>query len=555
MRRAFEKKLSLVRIRCSINLLLRQMGLVLTVAGAIAVLSVLTERLLALSIIRPTIVWTFGAAAIALGFLLWLLNLPSRMQASLLLDQRLRLHERFSTTLVLANSKDPFANAACAEARQTAQHVNLKGQFPIRPSRCWLYVVTTWLIAVTLVLFLPQKDLLGFLSKNQQEQESAQQLQQAKVDVKEATDTVKLAVKQLGDPNLSEELAKLDKPPKNVKPEDVKREAIRKLGDLSDRVRQMQADVKHDSVRLMQQMFKQMQGSPGLLSQQLRLALAKGEFGKASNLMSELQKQLAEGKLSDQQRKALSEQLQNLAKRLQELAKRNEELEKEFEKLGLDKALAKLSEKQLREALLKQGLNLDKIEMLLKKAAASRMASRRCASLGQAMAACSAGAGGLSGDELAGAIGQLDELEGLQQQFMLCQASLDEIGRAIACLGEGMCEGIGRQGPFAEGLSQRYGPGTGGPGRGYGPRTSDTNGETSTKRTRIKGDNAKQGPIIASWYFKSSQVKGDAKRDFAEVIQAARESAAEAISENQIPRKYEEAVKNYFGQIEQSGAK
>ena len=555
MRKAFEKKLRLVRVRCSINLLLKQTGLVLTIAGVIAVLSVLAERLLAVSIINYSTVWIFAGAVIALVLLLWLLSQPSRMQASLLLDERLRLHERFSTTLALADSKDPFAQAACSEAHQKAQRLNPKGHFPIRPSRCWLCVVSTWLIAAILVLFLPQKDLLGFLKKRRQEQEYTQQLQQTKVDIEQATSTVKLAVKQMGDPELSEELAKLDNVPKDAKPEDIKREAIRKLGDLSDRVKKMQNTVQQDSLKLMQKMFKQLRGSPNALSQQLRLALAKGNFAQASDLLSQMQKQLADGKLSDQQRKALSQQLQDLAKRLGELAKSNDELEKALEKLGLNKQLAKLGEKQLREALLKQGLDADKIEKLLQKAAACRMASSRCSGLGRAMAACGAGAGGLSGDDLAAVMDQLDGLEALQQQLMLYQASLDEIYNAIACLGEGMCEGIGGQGPFAEGFSQRYGAGTGGPGRGYGPRSSDTDGETSTKKTRVKGDSAKQGPIIASWYLKGSQIKGDAQRDFSEVVQAARDSAAEAISENQIPHKYEGAVKKYFGQLEQSGGK
>jgi len=138
--------------------------------------------------------------------------------------------------------------------------------------------------------------------------------------------------------------------------------------------------------------------------------------------------------------------------------------------------------------------------------------------------------------------------------MMLTQASLDEIRDAIACLGQGMCQGLGCQGPFREGLSNRYGCGTGSPGKGFGPRSTDEDGDTSTKKTRVKSD-AKQGPIIASWYFKGSQVKGEAKRDFSEVIQSAGDGAAEAISENQIPRKYEDAVKKYFGQLEESGGK
>jgi hypothetical protein len=146
---------------------------------------------------------------------------------------------------------------------------------------------------------------------------------------------------------------------------------------------------------------------------------------------------------------------------------------------------------------------------------------------------------------------QLDELDAIKQQIMLSQATLDEIERAIACLGQGMCQGPGGQRPFQEGLSDRYGPGSGGPGRGYGPRASDEDGETSSKKTRIK-NKAGQGPVVASWYFKGTQVKGQAKRDFSEVIQAGRDSAAEAISENQIPRRYEESVKKYFGQLEES---
>ena len=58
--------------------------------------------------------------------------------------------------------------------------------------------------------------------------------------------------------------------------------------------------------------------------------------------------------------------------------------------------------------------------------------------------------------------------------------------------------------------------------------------------------------MIASWYFKGSQVKGEARRDFSEIMQAAKDGAAEAINDNEIPRKYEGAVKQYFGQLEEA---
>jgi hypothetical protein len=554
MLEALDKKLRSVWFRCSINLLLKHAGRTLAAAGLIVMLTVLADRLLALGIINFVnlrMILAFSAITIILILLLWLLKQPSRMQVSLLLDERLKLRERFSTTLALAESDDPFADAARNEAKQRAEQVDLQGYFPIRPSRCWTYVIGTWLIAAAIISFMPQKDLLGFLRKERQQQQYAKQLEQTKVEIKEAADPVKLAIKQLGEPELADALNKLDQTPKDAKPQDIKRQAISQLGDISDKLRQMQNGMKLDSVNQLQKMFKQLKGSSDVFSQKLRLALAKGQFSQASNILSELQKELAKGNLTPEQQKAMAGQLQDLAKRLQELAQKNEEFEKELEKLGLNKELAKLNEQQLRQTLLKQGLSAENIEDILRKASAFRSAASMCAGLGNAMAACGAGAGQLSGDGLAAAVEQLDQFDALQQQLMLTQASLDEITRAIACLGEGIGDGLGYLGPFGEGQSNRSGPGTGGPGMGYGPRGTEA-GDTSTQRTRLKNKPG-QGPVIASWYFQESQIKGEAKRDFTQVVQSARDSAAAAISENEIPRKYEEAIKKYFGGLEESG--
>jgi hypothetical protein len=344
MLKVFERKLRLVRLRCSVNLLLEQTGRVLTAAGLVAILAILTERLLALTVINSWSLWSLFGVVIALAILLWLLSQPSRMQVSLLLDDRLKLHERFSTTLALAGSQDPFAHAARAEAYETARHVSPQSHFPIRPSKHWTYAATTWLIAVALLLFMPQKDLLGFFKKQQQKEEQAKKIELAKSDIKDTTGTVKSALKQLGNPELDDALAGLDQIPKDAKPQDLKRQAIRKLGDLSDKIKNMQTGMQIDSVNLMQQMLKQLRGSPDAFSQKLRLALAQGNFSQSSNLLKQMQKELVEGELSDQQRKDLSKQLQELARQLQELAAKNEQLEKELEKSGLDKRLAKLSE-------------------------------------------------------------------------------------------------------------------------------------------------------------------------------------------------------------------
>ncbi len=543
----FEKSIRNVWVRCSINLFLKHAGRVLVVAGGVAILAVLAQRLLALNLIHSNTVLSFWCAAVAVILLLWLLKQPSRMQVSILLDDRLGLHERFSTTLALAKSEDPFADAARGESRRIACHVNLKGHFPIRPSKCWVYTISTWLVAVALILALPQKDLLGLLSKNRKQQEQTRQVEKAKVDVKQATEPVKAAVKQLANPELAEAMGGLEQASKDVKPQDIKREAIRKLSDLSEKIKNMQSSVQMEAAKMLKQTFKQLRGSSDLLSQKLRLALAKGDFAQASELLKQLQRDMAQGNMNEQQQKALAGQLQELGKQLQELAQKNTEFEKELEKLGLDKSLAGLNQDQLREALQKQGLSSEQIQQLMQKAAASQMALSQCETLGSAMGACGGAAGGTLPDGLASVADQLDGFESLNQQLMLMEFSLAEINNAIAGLGNGM-QGLGLQGMYTYGEGGGYGEGIGtSPGDHF---LADPLEQSATQKTRAPSK-VGEGPVIASWYFQGSQVKGEAQRDFTEVIQAARDSAAEAISENQIPRRYEDAIKNYFGRLEQ----
>lgn len=551
--KAFREKLRAVRIRCGVNVFLRQAGWVLALAGAVAIPAVLVDRLLAVDVMVPRALWVFWGVAAGLVILLWLLRFPSRMQASLLLDERLKLRERFSTTLALADSDDPFARAARAESLDAIRRVDVRGHFPIGPSRSCYYGAGVWLVAIGLILFMPEKDLLGLLRKKQQEQQKTAELEQARTEVREAVEPLKAVVKQMGSPEMEKELEKLEELMQAGQPQEIKREAIKALGDLSERIKQMQGSAQLDAANMLQETLKRLRGSPDPFSQQMRAALAKGDFAQAANMLSQMQKQLAEGSMPDQQRKEMAKQLQALAQELQKLAEQKRGLEDELEKLGLDKKLARMSKQQLQQALQNQGLRPEQIEDLMKKMAACEGAGGLCAALGQALAGGGGGAGGLSADDLSDAIEQLSALESLQQQMVLLQAGYDQLSQCMGCLGEGLGPGS-CQSPFSEGLSEKYGAGSGGPGRGFGPRGSDTDGQTATKSTRLNKESG-EGPVIASWYFKDIQVKGESRRQFSEVVEAGRASAAEAINENQIPRKYEDAMKKYFGQLEESGPK
>jgi hypothetical protein len=533
-------------------LLLQYTGQVLIIAAVTAIIAVLVEKLFALNVIDSITLSVFCTifAAVILG--IWIYKQPSKMQITLLLDERMKLKERFSTAYKISDLHDEFSEAARNEALSKVQSINLSHSFPIRLSKGWTYTGVLWLVVLLLFAILPQKDLFGIKSKKDKKVEIALKNEEAKTQINEATETLKLTMKKMSDPNIADALSKLDQMPPDAKPQDVKREAIRQLGDLSEKVKNLQKSDTLASMKMMEQMLKQLKGSPDSFSQQLRMELAKGNFSQAASLLKEMQKQLSEGKLSEEQKKQLSEQMQALAKALENLSKQNEQFEKELEALGIKKELAQMGEKQLREALQKQGLSNDKIEDLMQKAAASNMARDRLSQMAGAMAGSGMGSpGGLSADDLSNAIEQLSGLESLQQQMMLNEATLNQIAQAIGCLGQGMGQGPGGIGEWKEGDTSNMGSGTGGPGIGMGERPSDTEGDYGTQKDILRRP-SQQGPVIASWYFKDMQVEGEAKRDFSEVIQAGRDSAAEAISENQIPRRYEDAIKTYFNNVAES---
>ena len=563
MASAINNKIKHAWLRCSINLLLEQYAWVLLAVGLTVALAATAERALALKIIYTWTIYLLGGVALLAGLTLWLLKRPTRMQTAMLIDERLALKERFSTAMALAESEDPFVLAAKQQAEQVAESVKLKRHFLIRPSRCWLYVGGAWLLVAAIATFMPALDLFGRDAQRRNDQQKQEQLDQAKDQVRQVTTRVETAVRQLADSETAADLAALGQAPTGANPEELRRQAIRKLGDLSKKIGENAERLA--SVQAMRKMLAQLRSTPQAPSQELYQALARGELGRAANIIRQMQEQLDQGKLSEQQRKALGEQLAHLGKQLEKLAQQNRLLEEEFERSGLDKRLAKLPPQDLRKALKKLNLTDEKIEELLRKASACKSASASCRSLGQAMGSGGLGGmGGMSADGLSELGEQLDSLEALSQELALAQASLDEIDRAICSLGQSNCQGGNCQGAsckggnckggyglYAQGSALGQGPGTGGPGRGYGPRDTAEDGTANFKGTRVDNKTAK-GQVIASWYFKGPQIKTEARREFTDIVQASKDGAAEAISENQIPRKYEESIKRYFGQLVES---
>jgi hypothetical protein len=98
--------------------------------------------------------------------------------------------------------------------------------------------------------------------------------------------------------------------------------------------------------------------------------------------------------------------------------------------------------------------------------------------------------------------------------------------------------------------------GSGGRGAGVGHSKGGEGDPDLYDKNALTPSQVKNRPTdarsIASWYYKGEQVKGRSKRKLADVVSTASEAASEAISEKQIPARYQKAVRTYFGDMEKT---
>jgi hypothetical protein len=551
MQAHFKKRLAEARLRWDLDRLLRHVADAALAAAGVGLAAVAVERSFGVHLVFAQSVGVFLAVVAAATAVRWRLTRPSLMQVALALDERIALRERFSTTLALAKSEDPWAQAAREETYQRAERLDVGRYFAVRPTWRWAHAGGVWAGVALAAIFMPQLDLLGHKAALDKLAREKQATAQAKAEVAQAVATVEALAKPLNDPALMAELAKLQTFDAQANPQEIRRQSIKALGDVAKRVEEMRQGDQAQTAQALQEMMRQMHAPGQGLSKDLEQALAKGKFDKAAELAKQLGEKLSKGDLSDKDRAALAKELADLAKQLEKMAEDRKALEDALSNYGLDKSLAGLSEKELREALEKAGLSQEAIDKLLEKAKACQNAGRLCKALGKCIGQC-AGSMGVPGNptgDLAMLSDELANLAALGDKLGVLDAMMADLEGQMAALGmDPSLMGMGGKSPWEPGFAENTGAGTGGPGHGYGPNDVGPPSQTGNQKTRV-ANQQKSGPIIATWFSKEEQVKGEATRVGGDAVQAAKDAAAEAVNENRIPSLYHESVKSYFDNL------
>lgn len=561
---------------------LRTLAVTLTGALTALILARFTERLFGLGWsgeIWRSLFIGLGAGAVVAALAWSAVRRKRLLSAARELDERAGLREALSTALSIGPVKDdPWSAVVVETARQRASSVKVREAIPMEAPRLWPVPFGAALALMILWMSMPALDVLGLLKKKQAVEQQKQQLIEVKADVAAKEKKLQELMSQAKVDLKPEEADKTDvqTPGDPQKPEDVQRAAVRKLTDLSDRLKELRDSEKSEQLKAMRNAVEKLkQPGDGPLSE-LSRQMARGNFDKAQEELDKLQQKLADGSMSEQDAEKLKEQMKNLSQQMEKIAADKEELAKQLEKAGLDpKKAAELAKKGASPGEMKKlledlaNLSPEQREKLMKMAMAQKQASDQMSQMAKAMGQCSEGMSqkGMNPEGMQGMEGMnatLSEMEQMQGDMAALDAALDEANAQLAelgrCLGQGNGESEGdllgpeRTGEWAEGDSRKLGNGKGGPGRGQGGNLAAQSADYSVEKKKAKTQST-GGPIIGSRLVYGEQVRGESRQAYESAVEAASQSATEAMESMQIDPELHAAIKSYFGTLERAKPK
>lgn len=545
------------------------LGRALTVAAAVVLSGMILLRLvqqfvgLAVPWVDVAIWSAAGGAALALGWTI--VTRADRAAVARRVDEGADLREALSTALCIEKNDDAWSRAALETAAERARTVNVKQAVPLEPPRFWPVPLALALSLLVVWLAVPPVDLFGTMAQAKQREEEKAKIVEATAQSEQAIKAVEQMVAKLDlGKGAENDEAEAEKPEART-PEEIRRDALRKLTNLKDQLEELRKGEKGQQMEALERMLKQLRTPGDGPLTELSKELSKGNFQKAAEELQKLAEKLGTNQLSEQDKAALAEQLKKLQEQLEKLAQERSELEKALEKAGLDKKLASdpaALQKALENA---EGLTQEQKEQLRKMAEAQNAACKQCqgmaASMSQMAKEIGEGQMGEEGEGMESLANQLAQLEQMQSELESADAALEACESQMALLssfaqcenpgmgecegGLGMCEG---ESGWKQGWSEKFGKGAGGPGRGSGKQPDAQEADYTTEKKKVRTHNV-GGPIISSRMVEGDQVRGESKAQFSAAVTAAEQSAAEALENNVIPREYHDAVKHYFGRL------
>ncbi len=483
--------------------------------------------------------WPFaiaGGLGVLVAGLIAAFTGASRVDAAVAIDRVFKLNERLSTALTLPDDlrESPAGRALLTDAIKHVADLDVGAEFgPRMPRRVWVPVLTG-LMAVAM-LFVPEMVERRAQAKLAEKFDQKALVDQTKALTKKlAQQREKLSQEKLAD--AEKLLAQIEKAADDLAkaPPSQKDKALVELNKLQDSLKERQKQIGSPEQinRQLQQLKDMAREGP---AEEFAKNLANGDFMKAMQELKHLQEKLKSGKMTEEEKKALKNQIAEMSKQLEKLAnldQRKKQLEEALKNGGLSKEqfakeMAKLEDqaKALKQ-MEKLAQKLDEVQKHLEKGDMKKAA--------EAM--------GMTEKQLNQMAQQLAEIEALDGAMADLQEAKEAMtGDGANQLGESM-DNFGMGG-------RRKGMGNGlGRGRGQGDRPEAPD-NTSTYGAKAKNQIVK-GKAFGKGFTESSKTMvGKSVIEIQSEIETSEGLSADALTNQKVPKNVEKHIRGYFDQL------
>ena len=327
-----EKRVRRARRRLGIQRFVGVLGWCWFATGLAAAVLILVDKLRPLGVDA----WIWGAGAVGLGLAaaaLWaFVSGRGRLDAAMEIDCRWGLKERVSSTMALSpdERRTDAGHALIQDATGRLRRIEVSERFGISPGRQLLLPVVPAVAAILVALLVSPAVVDNPVAANT--------AAAVKKQVKKSSDALrrKLAkrreqAREAGLKDAAELFDKLERGTKDLgeRNRGDRKKALLELNDLAKQLQKRRQEL--GGVEKVRQQLNQMKNIDRGPADKFAQAIGRGDFKKAIGELEKLKKELAGGKLTDQQKKELADQLDAMKEKLQKLGDAHKAMQKDLQ--------------------------------------------------------------------------------------------------------------------------------------------------------------------------------------------------------------------------------
>ncbi len=484
--------------------------------------------------------WVYLVAALGIGGGLAVVIAYVRgrgaIDAAIEIDRRFGLKERVSSTLALSPEEQDtqVGQALIADAERRVKKIDVGEHFHMSPGRQLLLpliplvaaVLVVWLVSPAVIQEDPQVNAASIKKqvKNASGSLKNKLLEQRKEAQKAGLKDAEALLERLEEE--TEELSRSDT--------SNRKDALVKLNDLKRQMENRQKQIG-GAEEIRKKLDQLNTGNRGPAENFMK-AISNGDLKKAIEELDKLKKNLADDKLSEEDKEQLAKQLNEMKKKLEEAVQKHQaqcqNLQNQInqaQQAGQDAEASRLQ---------------DQLNQLMQSNSDMQQLQDMAQQLGQCSQCMQDGQMQDAADMLQQMQGDLSDLQQQLDEMQLLDDAMDQICQARDQMNCGQCGGQGC-GACMGGMGL-------GAGQGQGDRPE---AETETRFYDDKVDQKiGQGRATIEGYVDGPNYTGPMFQEIEEQLDSAKTERSDPVEQQQMPRQHQEQTREYFDRFRTGGA-